>query len=145
MASEAFKAEANAERRRFTRMPIKIQVRFRCLDRGNISEPQADLAEDLGAGGLMMHSEQNLPLNQNLMVIIYLPPTEKRFTDPKDVPEEECLEVEVLSRVAWSAAAPQGGFMIGIQFLDLDQNNRKWLKEFLVDFKLDQPDSSLYT
>ncbi|MCK5242129.1 PilZ domain-containing protein [bacterium] len=147
MTEEQFRGETGAERRRFERKTIKLQVSYRCLDRGNISNDKTNLAEDLGAGGLLMHSKHALEKDQILMLTLFLPPAEERDKGDltKDIPKEESNAVEILSRVAWSAPAKTGSHMVGIQFLDLDQNNRKWLKEFLVDFSLDQPDSPLYT
>jgi c-di-GMP-binding flagellar brake protein YcgR len=147
MKGGQFKGETQAERRRYKRKPIKLHVHYQCLDKGVVSEPQRDLAEDLGAGGLMMRSQRPLEKDQVLMLVLLLPPVEKRqkgvATD--EYIEEESLAVEILCRVAWATSSQDGGYLIGVQFLDLDQNNRKWLKEFLVDFKLDQPDSFLYT
>ncbi len=147
MTGQEFKGETQAERRRFTRKPIKLKVSYRCLDRGNVSSEQANLAEDLGAGGLLLHSPDLLKRDQVLMLALYLPPPDKREGEPKslDCGDDECFQVEILSRVAWSTPNREGGHSAGIQFLDMDQHNRKWLKEFLVDFKLDQPDSTMYT
>jgi c-di-GMP-binding flagellar brake protein YcgR len=147
MSEEQFQGETGAERRRFERKAIKLQVNYRCLDRGNISDAKADLAEDLGAGGLLMHSHQALKKDQILMLTLFLPPAEDRAEgeQQQDISKEESNAVEILSRVAWSTPNKTGGHLAGVQFLDLDQNNRKWLKDFLVDFRLDQPDSSLYT
>jgi len=147
MTAEQFKGETRAERRRYERKPIKLPLSYRCLDKGSVSEPQADLARDLGAGGLMMHSHQSLRKDQILMLTLFLPPVDKREEGmaTEMFSEEESIGIEIVSRVAWSAPAADGGYVIGVQFLDLEPNNRKWLKEFLVDFKLDQPGSSLYT
>ncbi|MEW6516464.1 MAG: PilZ domain-containing protein [candidate division FCPU426 bacterium] len=147
MPDAVFNGETGAERRKFVRRPIKLKVTYRCLERDHVSTVRSDLAEDLGAGGLLLRTHQPLKADQVLMLTLFLPPQDRRQPAMEHLtcPEEECQRVEILSRVAWSAAAPSNGFLAGVQFLDLEQNHRKWLKEFLVEFQLDQPNSQLYT
>ncbi|MBN1594690.1 hypothetical protein JW933_02075, partial [candidate division FCPU426 bacterium] len=91
MTANMFKGETHAERRKYQRKPIKLHVSYRCLEKGGVSAPQADLAEDLGAGGLLMHSVQALPIGQIVMLVLFLPPVEKR---QDGVATEECAEEE---------------------------------------------------
>jgi c-di-GMP-binding flagellar brake protein YcgR len=147
MPEEVFSGETSAERRKFVRRAIKLKVTYRCLERDRVSAMRSDLVEDVGAGGLLLRTHQPLKADQVLMLTLFLPPPERRQPTMESLacPEEECLQVEILSRVAWSTSAPGNGFLAGVQFLDLDQSHRKWLKEFLVEFQLDQPNSPLYT
>lgn len=147
MPEEVFHGETGAERRRYARRPIKLKVTYRCLERDRVSGVRSDLAEDMGAGGLLLRAHQPLKPDQVLMLTLFIPPQERRqaAADNLMCSDEECQQVEILSRVAWSASAPGNGFLAGVQFLDLDQSHRRWLKEFLVEFQLDQPNSPLYT
>lgn len=138
--TEVYQGKTNAERRRFERKEMSLNLQFRCLAKDNISDIKSDLAEDLGAGGLAMRSDKELNIDQLLMVTITLPVDEN---DRKKV--EEQSEVSVLSRVAWTKPAKDSGYIIGIQFLDLEPTERQILKSFLVEYQLDRPDSSLYT
>ncbi len=147
MAKEEFRGETGAERRRYPRMPIKLQVSYKCIEKGIISKPEAYLAEDLGAGGVAMRSPRSLDLGQMLMLSLFLPPADDEGKD-KDlniITEEECVTVGILSRVAWCTSFREDGYLVGLQFLDLDRDDRRRLKDFLMNFKLDAPDSSLYT
>ncbi len=140
MAS-VYEAKTKAERRRYERRAMHLKLRFQCLDKDYVSPIQNDLAEDLGAGGLAMMSDRDLKPGQLLMLTLMLP-------DKEDLDRgrlTESAEVNLLSRVAWSKPASQGGFVIGIQFLDLEPAERQLLKAFLVEFELDQPDSGMYT
>ncbi len=147
MANEEFRGETGAERRRYPRMPIKLQVSYKCIEKGIISKPEAYLAEDLGAGGLAMRSPRSLDSGQMLMLNLFLPPADTEGTDKNlsIFTEEECVMVGILSRVAWCTAFREEGYLIGVQFLDLDRDDRRRLKDFLTNFQLDAPDSSLYT
>lgn len=147
MPGEVFNGETGAERRRYARRPIRLKVVYRCLERDRVSAVRSDLVEDVGAGGLLLRAHQPLKPDQVLMLTLFIPPPERRQAagDTQLCPDEECQQVEILCRVAWSAPTPGNGFLAGVQFLDLEQSHRRWLKEFLVEFQLDQPNSPLYT
>jgi c-di-GMP-binding flagellar brake protein YcgR len=141
-----FKGQTQAENRRYPRIHLKLWVHFKCLDKGVSALDLESLAEDLGAGGMAMRSDRDLKPGQLLMLTLYLPPASKRESvETLIYSEKESLPVAVLSRVVWSAAAADGEFLVGVQFLDLEAKDRRTLKTFLVDYNLDQPDSKLYT
>ncbi len=145
MCAEIIQGETTAERRRFPRKPLKLQVHCQYVERGNVSSTEKNLAADLGAGGLAMHCAHPLESDQILMVSLYLPLPDKR-SNPPDAgayQEEECTSVAILARVAWSAPAKEGGHHVGVQFLDMDREDRKTLKSFLMDYQLYQPNSFL--
>jgi c-di-GMP-binding flagellar brake protein YcgR len=143
--AEPFSAEARAEHRRFPRMSIKLQVRYKRLKQGDISPAAGSMGEDVGAGGMAMRCSQELPAGQLLMLSIYLPPENLQTqAGGESVPEQACTPIAVLARVAWTSQKNSGEFLTGVQFLDLNRNHRKLLKAFLVNFHLDQPDSFLY-
>jgi len=146
MSLEKFSGETAAERRRFPRVPLKLKLYYQCLEKDSVSPPESNLAKDLAAGGLAMYSERVLRQNQLIMLTLYLPLPEKRRTPEggeAGFAEDECQAVNILARVAWCAPAHKVGFQLGMQFLDMDRDDRKTLKEFLIDYRLYQPDSPL--
>lgn len=139
-------AQAGAERRRFERIPLNLKISFRCLDKDYISDIKDDLAEDLGAGGVAIRSMYEMKQGQLLMLSLHLPSEDMEEENAKNDDDHESEKVvNIFSTVAWCKLMKTGEFMIGVQFLDLDPDERMDLKEFLVEYKLDQPDSSLYT
>jgi hypothetical protein len=51
--------------------------------------------------------------------------------------------VDILSRIAWCAPSKNNTFMAGVQFLDLDRDDRKILKQFLADYRLYQSEPTV--
>jgi hypothetical protein len=145
--SKTFIGETTAERRIHPRAPLKLWVHYQCLKHGEISRPLESLAQDVGAGGLAMRGDHQLARNQLIAITIYLPPKENRRSARETliVDEEQGVPVEIFGRGAWCAPLDEAEFISGVQFLDLDSENRRRLKSFLVDYKLDQNDSILYT
>jgi c-di-GMP-binding flagellar brake protein YcgR len=129
MTPDVFSGEAQAERRRHPRVPLKLRLAYQCLEKGNVSPAEKNLGKDLAAGGLAMSSKTPLVLNQLLMMTLYLPAAEKR----EEV--EEGQPVNILSRVAWCSRR-ESDFEIGVQFLDMDRDDRKTMKNFLIDYRL---------
>ncbi len=140
-----YKGQTRAEHRRYPRIQMKLWVHFKCLDKGTISQDLESLAEDLGAGGMAMRSDRKLQMGQLLMLTLYLPPEGKReSSDTLIYSEKDSVPISILSRVVWCSAAADQEYLLGVQFLDLDRQDRKSLKAFLVDYDLDKPDSKLY-
>jgi c-di-GMP-binding flagellar brake protein YcgR len=147
MAHEEFRAQTHAENRRYPRLNFKLWVHFRCLSKGEVSEPLESLAEDLGTQGMAMRSDHPLRVGQLLRTTLYVPP-ESRRKSAEETPiyeETDCLPVEILARVVWCNPLESGEYMLGIQFLDPNPAHRNRLKSFLVDYELDDPNSALYT
>lgn len=142
MTAEHFAGETGAERRRFPRKPVRLKVTYQCLEKGSVAPPEKNLAQDLAAGGLAMHSDRVLPKGQLLMLSLYLP----HGLDAAEQPESgaDASAVHILSRVAWCAPAHQGGFDLGVQFLDMDRDDRQSMKSFLQEFRLFPPDAPLF-
>jgi c-di-GMP-binding flagellar brake protein YcgR len=137
MTANHFSGETQAERRRYPRVPLKLRLEYQCLEKGNVAPSEKKLAKDLAAGGLAMSSERPLPPNQLLMLTLYLPLPEKRddLEQGESVGEEESVPVNILSRVAWCARR-EGDFEVGVQFLDMDRDDRKTMKSFLIEYRL---------
>ncbi len=149
MNEKTYKGKVSAERRQYPRIPLKLWVHFTGRIRGELAHScsSESLSEDLGTAGLAMRSDHELPSGQPLTLTLFLPPKEKRTDVAKTLiyPEEDCIPTIIRSRVAWCRALPDQEYMLGIQFLDLSPTDRSHLKSFLVDYKLDAPDSALYT
>ncbi len=149
MNEKIYKGKVSAERRQYPRIPLKLWVHFTARIQGELAHScsSESLSEDLGTTGLAMRSDQELAGGQTLTLTLFLPPMEKRTDVSKTLiyPEEECLPVTIRARVAWCRALADQEYMLGIQFLDLTPPDCGHLKSFLVDYKLDDPDSSLYT
>ncbi len=149
MNEKTYKGKVSAERRRHPRILLKLWVHFTARIHGELARScsSESLSEDLGTTGLAMRSDQELAAGQTLTLTLFLPPKEKRTDASKTLiyPEDECLPTTIRSRVAWCRALPDQEYILGIEFLDLSPPDRIHLKSFLVDYKLDDPDSALYT
>jgi c-di-GMP-binding flagellar brake protein YcgR len=144
---DVYKAETNAENRRFPRLQLKLWVHYQLLRQGEVSTQQESLAQDLGARGMAIRSDHAVRVGQLLKTTLYLPPEDNRRR-PDKLPiysEKESLPVDILARVVWCQRAENQEYMLGIEFLDPEPAHRSRLKAFLIDYKLDQPDSALYT
>ena len=149
MDEKIYKGKASAERRHYPRIPLKFWVHFTARIQGELAHScsSESLSEDFGTAGLAMRSDHALASGQTLTLTLFLP-HKKKNTDLSKIliyPEEECLPVTIRSRVAWCRTLPDQEYLLGIQFLDLAPPDRSRLKFFLVDYKLDDPDSDLYT
>ncbi len=142
------KGEMVVEARRYPRIPLKMKIKYRILIHGQKArfEFSHSLADDLGAKGLAMSSQYPLESGQLLTLTLFLPPQSKRreLVDASVFKEEECDQISVLARVAWSKPRDKGRHAVGVEFLDLEPSDRKTLKRFLVDFELDDMNSPLY-
>ena len=143
---DVYKAKTHAENRRFPRIQLKLWVHYQLLHQGNFSEPQESIARDLGARGMAIRSDHPLRIGQLLQTTLYLPLEENRCRPDKTpiYSENESLPVDIFSRVVWCQPAENQEYMLGIEFLDPKPSHRDRLKTFLIDYKLDQPDSALY-
>lgn len=149
MFKRRFKGEVMVEARQYPRIPLKMKLKYRILIQGETArlEVSHSLAEDFGARGLAMRSSHALKKGQLITLNLFIPPEDKRkkIKKPTQLKEEECLAVNILARVAWTK--PSGGdkYQVGVEFLDLEPQDRTILKRFLADYKLDDMNSPLYT
>ncbi len=140
-----YKGEAEAERRRFPRKPVKLKVSYQCLSKDRVAPAESHLAEDVGSGGLAMRSRQNLTKNQMIMVTLQLPSPGSKVPDTElpDFSAVPCSGVSVLARVAWCKPEGPGNYLVGVQFLDTDGQSRERLKKFLVEYRLYQAGTTM--
>lgn len=142
MTPDEPQGEVPVERRRYPRRAIKLTVNIRCLEKSHISPEESRLVADLGAGGLSMRSLKPLEPGQILLLKLMLPAHSEPHA-PTGLADASRV-VTMLSRVVWCKASNQGDHLIGVQFLDLDVENRRKLKAFLVEYRLLDPSSNLF-
>jgi c-di-GMP-binding flagellar brake protein YcgR len=149
MIRHSFQGETTAESRRYPRIPLRINLQYRVLVKGKPKtfHSSRSLAEDFGAKGLAMRSRHQLEPGQLLTMLLFIPPEDKRkdLIDASIYPEAECLKISVLARAAWCKTVGEDRFMVGVEFLDLESQDRDQLKCFLIDYELDDMNSPLYT
>jgi len=149
MVVKTHRGEIKAEFRRYPRVPLKVRVSYQFRKKGEPEKVVASrsLAEDLGTQGLAMRSHQDMRVGQILTLTMFIPPPARRedLSDARVVPVHECLPVAILARAVWCKRLEEQKYLIGIQFLDIEPQDRHALKSFLVDYRLDDQDSPLYT
>ncbi len=135
------------DRRQYPRAPMKIQVNYKSVKKGQVSSLRKSLSQDLSAGGLGMESISKLQQGQMLAVNLFIPRGKKyvKVKEIQDFSQDECRITPVLCRVVYCASQRKNKYKLGIQFLDLDKENRKVLRDFLLQCQLIKPTSRLYT
>jgi hypothetical protein len=133
------------ERRQYPRRVLVLEAKCLCLKPGLLGEPLAQKTLNLGTRGACLSGDRALDRGLMLMLTLYLPPAAKRNTlQPGEIcPAAECQTAALLSRVVWCQAW-KGQYRYGVQFLDLERDQRSRFKAFLVDLELDRPDSPWY-
>ena len=100
--------KVKAERRRFRRVKIVVEVQCAALDRREIM-----MTRDIGVGGLFIKAKFPIPLESELSLIFLLSPLEPAIT---------CRGRVMYSRMG------QG---MGIQFLDLSEKALQSINKFV--------------
>lgn len=127
------------ENRRYPRRQIQLPVLYAPLNSGELPKVKKTFIEDFGAGGVAMNTEHPLKINQLLTINLYLPPIAFGPTKNDNLDLNQCEPVTLLVRVAWSRKIKNyQGYNNGLAFQDIDVENSKRLKHFLVDYELDQ-------
>lgn len=94
---------------------FRIQVPLRCQVRGN-PEFSNTVSEDISTGGLSFVNEKFIPPSTLLMVEINLL---QNILSP-------------VAKVVWSSRIPYSHrYRVGIEFLELDQKENNYLKDYL--------------
>jgi c-di-GMP-binding flagellar brake protein YcgR len=114
------------ERRRYPRFSERLPVHFHCLKSSKHFRLFESVTKDIGAGGLAMVNGQSLEKGQLIMVTVFLPGPHAVEPFP-----EKNVRTFFLSRVAWEAALPDAGFLQGVEFLDIAEEDRKRWHAFL--------------
>ncbi len=100
-------------RRRFPRVPVENKV----LVRDPADTPRAEFAEttSVGLGGCGFHSELPLEVDQRVELLILVDP----------------LLLKAKARVAYARPLPEGGFDVGVEFIELKDSDRAILEGLL--------------
>jgi hypothetical protein len=139
------KPESAGERRQHPRRWLGLEAKCLCLKPGTLDEPLLHRVCNLGTRGATLISDRQLERGLMLMLTLYLPPAGKRKILASDeiCPAPECQTVALLSRVIWCQASG-GQYRYGVQFLDLEREQRRRFKAFLQDLELDRLGSPWY-
>jgi c-di-GMP-binding flagellar brake protein YcgR len=134
------------ERRRYKRVLIKMAIRYKSIKKGEVSKTIKSHSDDFSAGGLAMHTNQKMRRGQMLMLNLFIPVSGKmsKNDEVQDYTKSSCQTAGILARVAHCTKVKEN-YSLGIQFLDLEKNHRKFLKTFLVKTKLLKPGVRLYS
>jgi len=139
---------AAAERRHYHRLPLKMTLKYRSVEKNKISPLRSSRSDDLSAGGLGMHSLTRLKQGQMVVMSLVIPRGQKNI-DVKAVrafTKASGRLTSILSRVVYcSPADKKKKYKLGIQFLDLDTESRKLFRQFLIKSRLLKSTSRLYT
>lgn len=135
------------DRRQHRRASMKIMVNYKSVKKDQVSSLRKSHSQDLSAGGLGMHSISKLQKGQMLAVELFIPRGKKQVKAKQilDFSQDKCHTTPILCRVVYCAPTRNSKYKLGIQFLDLDKENRKVLRDFLLQCQLIKPASRLYT
>ena len=102
----------NKNKRKFPRLNVHHLIKYKMLE----AEETVTFARNLSAGGLRFYSKEELPRESTIELSINFPDTEE--------------PLKILARIVWvrKLTAP-GGFEVGAQFLNLDEDTCKLINE----------------
>jgi hypothetical protein len=133
------------ERRLHPRRLLALEAKCLCLKPGSLGDPLPQRTSNLGTRGAGLHCDRLLERGLMVMLTLYLPPAARRkvLIPGEFCPTAECQTVALLSRVIWSQSW-EGQYRYGVQFLDLERDQRQRFKAFLIDMELDRQGSPWY-
>jgi hypothetical protein len=130
-----YNASTFAERRIAPRLAIKIEVQYEYL---NLSDEErvhsVGLSRNIGSGGIAIFVSREVETGSTLRMKLNLPNhlgTEKSRGDG-----EPYTRVELCGRVVWRMPLGDQRFLLGMQFLDLDQADAEILRDFLKHYQI---------
>ncbi|NTV53768.1 MAG: PilZ domain-containing protein [Candidatus Firestonebacteria bacterium] len=134
-----------AERRLHPRRLLSLEAQCLILKPDALNAPLAQSTRNLGTRGAGLISDRALDRGLMLMLTLFLPPAAKRkIMHPEEIcPAIECQKVAILSRVVWCLPW-KGQHRYGVQFLDLERDQRARFKAYLLDLELDHQGSPWY-
>jgi len=133
------------ERRLHPRRLLALEAKSLCLKPGSLDDPLMQRTCNLGTRGAGINSDRSMERGLMLMLTLYLPPAAKRkILIPGEIcPAADCQTVALLSRVIWCQSW-EGQYRYGVQFLDLERDQRLRFKSFLMEMELDRQGSPWY-
>ncbi len=119
------------DRRRYKRFQMTLSVRYQVLSQGFLEESR-DIREfdaqtiDISIGGMAMKSGHSLPERSLLEAQLIVP--DKKSMEPSDSQEV----IKVLGIVRYSASADPGDCRMGIEFLQLTEEQENKIRELFA-------------
>lgn len=111
-----WKAEV-PERRQYPRVNTTMSIQYRGMRQASDSVMGA-IARDISSGGIRVLVNEFISVFTRLVVEVYIPSTSEA--------------VKVVSKVAWIQKRPHGEqYEIGMQFLDMAEEDRRNISEFV--------------
>ncbi len=139
--AETTSRKTGSERRRYSRRRLKIFVHYVFFEKGKVFRALESQTLDIGAGGAAILGDRPLKRGQKLMITLFLPAPAKGRRGESTLVSlgDPCLQVAILSQVAWCGRRDGREFVVGIEFMEPAHTHRKRLLAFCADFGLDQP------
>ncbi|MCK5241422.1 PilZ domain-containing protein [bacterium] len=133
-----FTADTFVERRRHPRIPLKIIVNYRKVAESGNSNYKKSQSLNLGIGGIVIRSDQEMPVGELIVVELFLPPEDKRqnLAFLATCPEMECRKVSIQSKIAWSSFFEDEKYIFGVEFLNMSNEDSEYLKSFMEEYKI---------
>jgi c-di-GMP-binding flagellar brake protein YcgR len=134
------------EKRKCARREFKLWVHYKVIHNGKISDKLESLTQDLSAGGVGLKADHELQPGQMMMITLYLPPENKRFSLEETLITDEanCLPISILSRIAWCKEEQEKEFRFGAQFIELDEISRELLGKYFEHYQLQTKGSLIF-
>lgn len=132
-------AETFAERRKHARYSLRLRVNYAAAEHvGEHTSHSKSITKDLGVGGIALIVREELEIGKEIRIKIDLPSIQDLFSGEDDNEALSAAEktVTLLSRVAWCRSHEDETFLVGVQFLNLEQEDAVLLKDFLEEYKL---------
>lgn len=133
-AKDSYHGEVIAERRRFPRFPLKLQVTYRIASQ----EPVTTSSENIGLGGLAVLSDRPVEVGQRLKLSLYLPRIASDMVAKIACEAKDARPVDFEARVVWSTRFGTRT-MFGAEFTQISDPGRELLRKFLEEYEMDQP------
>ncbi|KPK99190.1 MAG: hypothetical protein AMJ95_00070 [Omnitrophica WOR_2 bacterium SM23_72] len=129
------KGYAGGERRRFTRMPVSFTVFYRVNAPAVIRIKVGDkeiiaLASDISEGGMALVTDCEIPI-VSVITIKFVMLNNRAFDSSK-----KSQSVTVMGEVRYNSVERRGKeYRIGVRFLDLSEEDRRFICNFVSDNK----------
>lgn len=111
------------ENRKYTRVPLDSIVMYEVMDYlkykdRNLRSIETPTSLDISEGGMRMKTQQNLPVNIYIKIILFLKESKK--------------PIEIIGHVVWTRLDGKD-YESGIEFLDFTNNRKMELRNYIQD------------
>ena len=130
--------ELSSEKRQYARLPRPYRVQARELVFPIAKQPFLDSGTaDISKGGICIESRSPLPEGTRLHLSVHVPLLNKFRSSFLKVYENDAEQTfEAIGEVTW-AKAQAGAFLMGVKFLDVDENTVEALGK-LIETAMDE-------